>query len=354
MFCGVRCMDYNFSNNLRKTVDFSSQFGREYIKNDFKYLLIPFLTLFTLMFSMLYTILIIIENKYSNFNQIMSELITMLVIFIIFVLWSAYILTWLIHSKAYHIVQTYTNPGTTYRETLDNTVKFRFRVFIGSVIYSLITFGVIVFLYAILFLLLYLLGGPTPDFQFFVSISYLSVIGPTFVIMYFLVPLQIYPSVLLIENNLGYKDGIKRSFEILSSWKNKLKFIVLYLLLIYIANFIMEFVLIGAGLVSLFVIIVVVFGLHLTVTNAILFGIFVISLGVAIYTTIFIEVNGIITGNVYGQSYINLVHPELDSGPVKKSSYDQGYVSKPFFCTNCGSQLQPNTLYCPTCGQKIQ
>ena len=348
-------MDYNFSNNLRKTVDFSSQFGKEYVKNDFKYLLIPFLCLFTIMFSLLYSIFTLIENYSSaNVSLIIPELITVLVILVVFILWSAYVLTWLIHSKSYHIVQSYTNPGTSYRETLNKTVKFRFRVFIGSVIYGFITFGVMVILYAALFLLLYFLTGSILDFRFFVSIFYLAVLGPAFVIMYFFVPLQIYPSVLLIENNLGYKEGIKRSFEILAGWKNKLKFIVLYLLLTYIASFIMEFVLIGIIIVGFFVILFFVLGLHLTGATAFLFVIFGVSFGFAIYITMTIEVNGIITGNVYGQSYINLVHPELDLGPVKKPYFEQEFYSKPHYCTNCGSQIQPNTLYCANCGQKVQ
>ena len=95
-------MDYNFSNNLRKTVDFSSQFGKEYVKNDFKYLLIPFLCLFTIMFSLLYSIFTLIENYSSaNVSLIIPELITVLVILVVFILWSAYVLTWLIHSKSY-------------------------------------------------------------------------------------------------------------------------------------------------------------------------------------------------------------------------------------------------------------
>ncbi len=345
-------MEYNFGNNFRKSIDFTSKNLKEYVKTDFRYLIVPFLMLFGFIISIGYGIVIFLENKGKNLNLLGPPILLAVLFLLIFFSWLVYVISWLIHSKTYHVSELYRKSETKYNESLNQTVKSRRRVFIGSLISGLISFSLLIVLNLILEGLLFLvLNRTTLVISLFPLLLYIEII-PSIIIGFFLVPLEIYPSVLLIEKDLGYIEGIKRSFHILKGWTNKIKFFLLAMLLIYIVNFILEFVLIGVLFGSIFVIVIVIFTLHLTGYTALLTGIVLFALVISFLLMMVIEIEGIVLGNFYGQSYVNLVHPDLEYGPVKKTDVQQYYSQAITYCTNCGQQLTAVQMFCPNCGQK--
>ena len=348
----VKSLEYNFGNNLRKVINFSTSNGREYIKNDAKYLIVPFILLFSLIFALVDSIWIFFTSTPYNYAILRSGISIFLVLLVIFLIWVSYIINWLIQSKSYHVLELYQNPSATYKNTLNVTVKSRLRVFVGIFISGTISGSIILATYVILILFLFFTANRGPSFisilPFFI---YLDLI-PILIITFLLLPLQIYPSVLLIEKDLSYINGIKRSFKILTGWTNKLKFFVLNALLMYIVNFITEFLLFGFILVGFFGGIILIGTLHLSGQAATILIISDIAFCFSLYTIILMEIDGIVTGNFYGQSYVNLVHPELDIGLVNKAKFQPGYYPQITFCTNCGNQLTQQQLFCPVCGQK--
>ena len=121
----------------------------------------------------------------------------------------------------------------------------------------------------------------------------------------------------MIENKISYKDGIKRSFWLLSGWKTKLKFFILYYILNYITSFILELlffgVLAGTLILALFI---------YSFLKGAMFWFVVIELCIIVlsfYLVFMIEISTTMSGTFYGQSYVNLAHPELM--PSQKPRY---------------------------------
>ncbi|MHA2336950.1 MAG: hypothetical protein ACXACX_06595 [Candidatus Hodarchaeales archaeon] len=124
------------------------------------------------------------------------------------------------------------------------TKSSRLRLFIGTIITGLIAGGVVTVLY-----IFYILGA----FYFvfsqsvyasafpFLILTALFFVG-IIIVTYLLIPLSLFPTVLLIETDKGYIECIKRSYQLLPGWKIKLKYMFLVFLVTYIINFVIQFV----------------------------------------------------------------------------------------------------------------
>lgn len=369
-------MSFDFGNNLRKTIDLSQTHMREFIKKDFKYLIFPLLSIFTFIFGILFIILNAFAERYSTGADLISELLFFLLLSFILFLVSDYLLMWLNASKSYFVERLYNDVNSTYKNSIDETRPFRGRVFIASIIEWAITFALTSVLYLALILILILFSnGHVNLILLLVNTSNFQMI-PSLIVGFLLIPLQLYLPIMLIEKNVGYIDGIKRSFKVLSGWQNKAKYLILAGLLGAIIGFIMDFVFLGVFFFSIFGLFFLYFALvkiGITLTGYVgwLVLIFCVSLILAIFFTIFIEILLIATGTMNGQVYVNLVRPELEQTQnqlAKKQSYYPNYpsdnppnfvptnppTSSPgTFCTNCGNQLQTTQKFCPVCGQKV-
>ncbi|MHA1984355.1 MAG: hypothetical protein ACW967_08370 [Candidatus Hodarchaeales archaeon] len=147
-------------------------------------------------------------------------------------IWSiigSYFFNWLMVAKSYHVVELQHDSKSDYRKILQETKKYRLRVFLGVLISAIITLIPTMILYGILFL--GLLVSPSGEISVILVnflLFYLLFIVGIIIILYFLIPLQIYPTILVMEPNISYIDGLKRSFKLLSGWKTKLKFMGLF------------------------------------------------------------------------------------------------------------------------------
>lgn len=369
-------MSFDFGNNLRKTVDLSQTHLREFIKTDFKYLIFPFLSIFTFIFGFLFVILNAFEKRYATGADLISELLFfMLLAFILFIV-SDYLLMWLNASKSYFIHRLYNDSTSTYKITLDETRPFRGRVFIASIIEMIISLILSTAIYVVFIVLLILVSNGNSNLYIIIANASNFQMIPSLIVSFLLIPLQLYLPIMLIEKNTGYIDGIKRSFKVLSGWENKVKYLLLAGLLGLIIGFIMDFVFLGVFFVSIFGLIFLYFALvkiGITLTGYVgwMFLIVCVSLILAVFFTILIEILLIVTGAMNGQVYVNLVHPELDQ-TQNQLAYKQNYypnypsnnppnfipanapINSPVtYCTNCGNQLNATQKFCPICGQKV-
>ena len=367
-------MSFNFGNNLRKTINFSQIHTREFFKTDMKYLIVPFLTVFSFVFGILFIILNSFSLNYYSTTTFFQSVILLLVISFILFIASDYYLMWLNTSKSYHIERLYNDPNTTYKNTLDETKPYRLRVFIASIIEFGITFILTLIIDAIfLFIFILFSSGNINYLSLFSMISNLQIV-PELIIGILTIPLQLYLPIMLIEKKLGYIDGIKRSFNVLTGWMNKLQYLALTFVMGLIIGFILQILFFGVFFVSIFGLIFLYFGLvdlGITLTGYTGWLVLIICIAVilAVFITFSIETLLIVTGCLNGQVYINLVHPELAQGQLTKQQYNYpnylpttppNYntfnppnVSHGSYCTNCGNKLSNNQIYCPNCGQKV-
>ena len=369
-------MSFNFENNLRKTINFSQIHAKEFFKTDMKYLMVPFLTVFSFIFGTLFIILNAFSSNYNSTPAFFQSVILLLIISFILLFASDYYLMWLNTSKSYHIEKLYNNQNVTYKNTLDETKPYRLRVFISSIIEFGITF-ILTSMIDLIFLFIFILfsSGNINYLSLFSIISNLQIV-PELIIGILTIPLQLYLPIMLIEKKLGYIDGIKRSFNVLTGWVNKLKYLALTFVLGLIIGFILQMLFLGVFFVSIFGLLFLYIGLvniGITLTGYTGWVVLIICIAVilAIFITFSIETLLIVTGCLNGQVYVNLVHPELDqtqsqlgkqqyyypnyppTAPPNYNSISPPNTSHGSYCTNCGNQLSKNQIYCPNCGQKI-
>ena len=142
--------DYNLSFNIKRVFDIMSKNLTNFIRNDFKFLLIPFLSLF-LIFNGLISLIVA-----GISGPIVSPLTSFVVLIIglILFLYSMYIFQWLSATKSYHTLQEYMDNKNSYSNNLENTKDYKLRPFLGSIISSLIVFVIVFVIYgAFVFLL---------------------------------------------------------------------------------------------------------------------------------------------------------------------------------------------------------
>lgn len=341
-------VDYNFSINIRRTIDIASKNLKDFIKKDFKYILVPFFTFFVFLNAFGFLIIGISPN--STIYSTIGLFLLLLTIPLLF--YTGYLFTWLSATKSFHVVQEYTKGENSYVNTLEMTKKSKLRPFIGTIISGLIIFAIAVAVYFVVFVVLFgaIRFGNINPLQFF-SLFLIAEIAPLLLISYLLIPLQMYPSILLIEDKIGYQEGISRSFKLLTGWKTKIKFFLLYYILNYITNLVLEValfaIIVGTIIVALFI---------YTIIHGTLFWIVIIELVIVIFSLFMaftIEAETIVSGTFYGQSYVNLALPDL-MPPSKVSYTNMGNVGVNKYCVNCGQPLDGSSIFCPNCGAPVK
>ena len=350
-------MDYDFSRNLRRTIDFSSENFKEFFKTDVKYLFIPISILILLFFGVFSFFLV--PNIQLTTASVRSFIVITFLVSIGIIIWLSYITTWLTQSKSYYFLNKFSNPKLSYEEVLFTTKKYRLRVFIGTLINALISLSLIGLLYIGFILSMFVLFSLVINSP---SIT-LIVVLITFFILYLililyslfkLIPLQLYPTVLINESNIGYSEGLKRTFQILPGWKNKIKFVILQLLLSYIVSFVAEMIFLGLffGTFIVLVIFAVLIKASGNIAIFILLGGILISFGV--YMIGIIEAENIVIGTFYGQSYVNLARPDLFYDEINKEKINKPFQQQGLYCTNCGLFLTLEQNFCPNCGKPVE
>lgn len=342
-------MDFNFSDNFSNIFNNMSRNGRNYFKTDLKYYLI-FLSGVILFFSLYFLFifpLIFIENFYFT-------ILLTIGLFLLSFLIGMYYLNWFIVSKAYHVLKLNEGIEIDYKKSLEDTKKYRLRSFIGMLITAGLAFIPIFFILSIfVFSLFSSPEGFLIAFRSNILLFNIIYLGVVILLSYLLIPLQIYPTLLTIEPDLGYVQGIKRSFNIISGWKTKLKFILLMYILQMIVNFFSQIIIFGLVIVIImgFVLMFVIFQLNIEVGLIFIFVGFSTIL-IAIITIVGIS-QSIVTGSLYGQAYVSLARPELLENKIKKTPYYFKRNSIPIFCSNCGFEFGSDAKYCTSCGREI-
>lgn len=262
-------------------------------------------------------------------------------------------------SKAYYVVNKYSDLKKTYENTLKNTIKYRSRLFTGSLISNVLVFLIVGLLYFgfIFGIFLTIVVVPNENFGSVVILVMLlflifSIIGAY--ILFKLIPLQLFPTVLIMEPERGFTEGMRRSFRILQGWKNKLKFIASQAILAYIVSFVAQIIfgaLIFGVLIGLFFVVIL-----LNLNTVAFVMVFIIGgvISVVIYIIGLIEGQSIVLGTFHGQSYINLVKPELMDEQANASKYQHPNPPGIYYCVNCGQTLSSEQNFCPVCGEPVK
>lgn len=357
-------LEFQFGTNLSKTIDLSRENIREYFREDFKYLIKPIVTLFLSLLVFFVLLMFPIGYNVSVSPSIIYLIVVVFLFVILFsILWFSYIVTWLMASKAYHTITKYSKPKQGYAESLRETIGARFRVFLGSTIANLVVLAVVIIVYVGLFLLVgtLIIAIPYANFGTIIILLMLMVIVLALVAIYLvfrMIPLQLYPTVLIMEREEGYGSGFKRTFDIMPGWKNKIKFFFAQAILSYLVSFVAQFVLFAFIFGAIFVFFFVVLVLNLNGLFAILLFIITDGLLFGIYFIGLVEAENIVLGTFHGQSYINLVKPEFMDVDVNYQKYQSSYTTavqpNAVYCTNCGQLLTSEQNFCPACGQPVK
>ena len=351
-------MGYKFSKNLQRTIDISRENFRQYFKTDLKLLIKPLVAYFLVLMAFFAVLIFPLSYNFQiNITLYLVLLLITLILTIAGFLWFGYIVAWLTQSKAVYVMQKYENPSRTYREVLEYTKDVRARAFFGTLITGFIVFAVIFTFYIAFVIVLitsvFLFINSQSTVYLFVLIGLTLIFLILFVFIFLrLIPLSLYPTVLMIEKDKSYGNAIRRAYEILPGWKNRVKFIVVQGLLSYIVSLVGEFLFFGLIFGSI-IASLIIFSL-IRISPEMLF--ILIFLVIVIVSTIFLigltEIQNIVLGSFYGQSYVDLVRPDLleDFNNTKYKNQDQ---STELFCTNCGHAVIKEQQFCQNCGTPL-
>jgi hypothetical protein len=343
---------YDFSYIIGRVIALSRKNFREYVKTDSKYLVFSFLG-FSLVIFAFFNLFLVYSG--IGFDDILLIVLISL-IGVILILYSMYLNVWLINSKAVFVFQLYSSPKNedSYETTLQKTSTQRNRVFFGTLISGFLIGSIIAIIYVVLIIGVFIgIGSGSSNFPAIFLVLIIIFFILLMITIYFSIPLQIYPAILMIENELGYINGIKRSYSILSGWLTRIKFLFLFGILTYIVNFAMEFVFFGLliGTIVIFLLITTLFNLSGSIV--VFLGIITLSLVTGFFFTLAVEIQGVVAGNLYGQTYVSLVYPDLNVNLDNKSNNENLSNNSGSFCTNCGDYIKKGLNSCANCGKPI-
>ena len=352
-------MDFDFSHNLGQTIESSRMNFREYITCDFKELVKPVLALIIFLFLGLFFLLMYpLSNLGVTGSLFFLFLISFTIILVVLFFWFGYIVLWLTESKALHLVLKQSFHEQKYVDTLQDSIKFRRRIFIGSLISNLISFSLLIIFY-VLFLffiigIVFLNLNSNIQIVFPILFSVFIIFALVFVLIIIkLTPLQLYPSILLIENKLNYSAALNRSFQLLPGWKNKIKFIISYIILIYLVNFASQFIIMAIIFGMFVVLLFISIFLHLNAAG--LLSIFALTFVITFFLSllIFTEMQNIVIGSFHGQCYLNVTGVNTKVS-MKNSMLEPQINTQIVYCVNCGQPLTPEQKFCSSCGVPIK
>lgn len=309
------------ANTINKTLQFTFTFKytREYVKRDFKYLVIVFIASFILIFGLfdlgaliLNHLIKLIDIDITDFEDpilsgilfakifgvLFSDIVLTLIFFsLCFII--IYSFSWITVSKSLYVLKhDYSN--IEYRSLLQDSYENRFKSFFGfsfSLTLAIVSFFIILLIIQYVFLFFHVLNSSN---QIISLISVFLIIIITFLLIgFYVLPTQLYPSILRAENSFNYFKALQGSYKIFPSWKIKLKFMTLIGSIIVIAYFLFGSLII---LVSLFFSFIGLINLDELILFLLLF-----SLLTTCYFVFLFELGSIVLGNLYGQVYSMLI-----------------------------------------------